>query len=128
MHHLFQSSGRALQLFSALGIVRACIDETLRLFTPIPSGARASIHPCVVPVSGTDARGNSGPIYVDGLVRFSAMLIHRRKDLWGEDAEDFVPERWLDPARMKDLSTDPFKFVPFSGGPRICPGQVCGFL
>jgi len=56
---------------------------------------------------------------------YSPLVIQRRKDLWGEDAEDFVPERWMDPDRVKDLTADPFKFVPFNAGPRICPGQVC---
>jgi len=56
---------------------------------------------------------------------FTPLIIHCCKDLWGEDAEEFVPERWTDPKRMKDLTTDPFRFGPFGAGPRICPGQVC---
>jgi len=57
------------------------------------------------------------------LLIYSALLTQRRKDLWGEDAEEFVPERWIDPDRMKDLTADPFRFFPFNAGPRICPGQ-----
>ena len=108
-------------------VVRACFDETLRLFAPIPVNARQSVHPCVLPVSGVDAQGNKGPIYIPGDVPliYSALLTQRRKDLWGEDAEEFVPERWIDPDRMKDLTADPFRFFPFNAGPRICPGQVC---
>lgn len=36
------------------------------------------------------------PIFVpEGtMVSFSIMTLHRRKDLWGEDAEEFRPERW----------------------------------
>jgi len=56
---------------------------------------------------------------------YSPLVVQRRKDLWGEDAEEFVPDRWIDPDRVKDLTADPFKFVPFNAGPRICPGQVC---
>jgi Cytochrome P450 len=112
-----------------LAVVRACLDETLRLFTPIPTSLKESIRPCVFPVFGVDAQGNRGPIYMPGpgVPLFSSRFaIHRRKDLWGEDAEDFVPERWIDPDRVKDLAADPSKFIPFNGGPRLCPGQVCG--
>lgn len=51
--------------------------------------------------------------------------MHRRKDLYGEDAEDFRPERWDD----KDLplyrnkTTAAWGFLPFNGGPRVCLGQ-----
>lgn len=81
----------------------------------------------MLPVSGVDAQGNEGPIYMPGdvMLIYSALLTQRRKDLWGEDAEEFVPERWMDPDRMKDLAADPLRFFPFNAGPRICPGQVC---
>lgn len=43
--------------------------------------------------------------------------MHRDPDIWGPDAEDFRPERWEDMRPM-------WKFVPFGGGPRICPAHV----
>ncbi|KAG8924692.1 Cytochrome P450 52A3, partial [Tulasnella sp. 417] len=47
----------------------------------------------------------------------------RRKDLWGDDADEFNPERWMDPDRARRIASDPFMFLPFNGGPRICLGQ-----
>jgi len=42
--------------------------------------------------------------------------MQRRKDLWGEDADVWKPERWL--------SRRPgWEYLPFNGGPRICIGQ-----
>lgn len=42
--------------------------------------------------------------------------MHRRKDLWGMDADDFIPERW-------EKRRPGWDFLPFNGGPRICIGQ-----
>jgi cytochrome P450 len=39
---------------------------------------------------------------------------HRDRDFWGEDAEEFKPERW---ATIRPS----WEYTPFSGGPRICP-------
>jgi hypothetical protein len=47
--------------------------------------------------------------------------MHRRKDIWGPDADDFRPERW-DGRRVG------WEYLPFNGGPRICIGRVCHFL
>lgn len=42
--------------------------------------------------------------------------MHRRKDYYGEDADEFRPERW---ATMRQN----WHYLPFNGGPRICLGQ-----
>ena len=43
--------------------------------------------------------------------------LHRRKEVYGEDAEEFNPERW------ESLKLSAWDFLPFNGGPRICLGQ-----
>ena len=42
--------------------------------------------------------------------------MHRRKDLFGEDAEEYRPERW-------ETTRAGWEYLPFNGGPRICVGQ-----
>ena len=42
--------------------------------------------------------------------------MHRRKDFYGEDAEEFKPERW-------EKLRPGWEYLPFNGGPRICIGQ-----
>jgi len=49
--------------------------------------------------------------------------MHRRKDLWGPDADEFDPGRFIDDRVKKYLVPNPFIFLPFSAGPRICLGQ-----
>ncbi|KAF9506189.1 hypothetical protein BS47DRAFT_1305586 [Hydnum rufescens UP504] len=81
----------------------------------------ASVRPSVLP-----SAPGCKPIYMPGpgvnLMYFD-FLIQRRKDLWGADADEFSPERWIDPERLKIMTSDPFKFIPFNAGPRICLGQ-----
>ena len=41
---------------------------------------------------------------------------HRDKTIWGDNADDFCPERW-------ETVRPVWEYLPFSGGPRICPAQ-----
>lgn len=46
----------------------------------------------------------------------SMWSLHQDEDIWGPDAAEFRPERWLD---LKPVWT----YIPFMGGPRTCPAQ-----
>ena len=49
--------------------------------------------------------------------------MHRRTDLYGEDAEAFRPERWGEERLRKGGGAAAFHYLPFNAGPRICIGQ-----
>jgi hypothetical protein len=49
-------------------------------------------------------------------------MLHTSEDLWGPDAKEFDPERWIDERKQRYID-NPFIFVPFNAGPRICLGQ-----
>jgi cytochrome P450 len=51
------------------------------------------------------------------MVGYSTFLMHRRKDLFGDDVEDFNPSRWA------TWTPAAWTYIPFNGGPRICLGQ-----
>ncbi|PRQ59949.1 putative abieta-7,13-dien-18-ol hydroxylase [Rosa chinensis] len=56
------------------------------------------------------------------MVVYQPYAMGRMKSLWGDDAEEFMPERWLDESGLfQDES--PYKFIAFSAGPRICLGK-----
>jgi len=52
-------------------------------------------------------------------VAYSNMLGQRHKPYWGEDADQFDPDRFLDERVKKYLTPNPYIFVPFNAGPRI---------
>lgn len=55
---------------------------------------------------------------------WSVYTMHRRKDYYGEDAEEFRPERWIDdPLTGKKGLRPGWEYLPFNGGARICLGQ-----
>ncbi|KAF8313151.1 cytochrome P450 [Cantharellus anzutake] len=102
--------------------LRAVLNETLRLFPPAPLNLRSSRLSTLLP---PDQTTNGKPIYIPGgtTVLFTPLLMQRRKDLWGSDADEFDPERWIDKERVKKMTDDPFMFLPFGAGPRICLGR-----
>ena len=94
---------------AALPYTRAVIQETLRLYPPIPFQARQAARA---------DRIRNRDVPAGSLVVLVPWLLHRHRDLW-ERPDEFVPERWLEggsglPSR--------YAYVPFSIGPRICPG------
>lgn len=97
--------------------VRAVLNETMRLFPPVPSNIRqCDPEPHAFPASGDTARYYVPP---NAIIMYSIFLIQRRKDLWGEDALEFRPERWFEPECARRVAENPYMFTPFHAGPRL---------
>ncbi|KAF5374195.1 hypothetical protein D9758_004628 [Tetrapyrgos nigripes] len=99
--------------------LRAFINEVLRLYPAVPFNGRMSKVSTTLPNKG----GRPWYIPKDTLVIYCIFLMHRREDLWGPDALEFDPDRFLDERLQKYLTPNPFIFMPFNAGPRICLGQ-----
>ena len=102
--------------------LRAVISESLRLYPVIPVNFRLAQVDTVLPLGGGE--DGSSPLFVrkGTIITWNMYTMHRRKDLFGEDAEEFKPERWLDQDGQKGLRPG-WEYVPFHGGPRICLGR-----
>lgn len=90
-------------------VVRAIIDEALRLYPPAASLSREAIGPDLL--AGHRIRPGARVV-------ISPWLLHRHKRLW-TDPDLFDPGRFL-PGRRETI--DRFAYLPFGAGPRICIG------
>lgn len=62
------------------------------------------------------------PIDPGTIVLVDLFEVHTDKELWGEDADQFVPERWL----VGNAATS--DYYPFGGGPRVCIGANLAYI
>lgn len=84
------------------------IKETLRIYPVVPLLLRhctedTELPNCTVP-AGTE-------------VVVSVLSAHRRKDVWGEDANEFNPDHF---SKEESAKRNPYSFMAFSNGPRDC--------
>lgn len=91
------------------------IWETMRIHSTSAMGLPREIP------AGADPVTISGHTFLPGdILSVPSYTIHRSKEIWGADAEEFVPERWA-PERLTPRQKA--AFIPFSHGPRACVGR-----
>ncbi|UES40627.1 cytochrome P450 [Roseibium aggregatum] len=96
-----------------LPYTKAVIEETLRLYPPVPILAREAM-------ADTSIGGKAVP--KGSLVMVVPWLMHRNPVLWSKP-DVFDPGRFLNP---KSKKPNKYGYVPFSIGPRICAGLQFG--
>ncbi|KAF9526760.1 cytochrome P450 [Crepidotus variabilis] len=109
----------------------AVCRELLRLYPPIPTMFRIAekdtILPLHTPLTGIDGHPiNEVSVPKGTKICLSVFILNRNKDLWGPDADDFKPERWLSElpdsvtsARIPGIYSN---MMTFSAGGRSCIG------
>lgn len=96
----------------ALDWCRAVIEETLRLYPPVPILARQAKE--ADRIGDIDVKPAS-------LILIVPWLLHRTEAFF-KDAHQFKPERFLTGAPRPT----PYSYIPFASGPRVCPGLQFG--
>ncbi|KAE9460036.1 hypothetical protein C3L33_08051, partial [Rhododendron williamsianum] len=94
--------------------LHAALTETLRLYPAVPADAKICFSDDTWPDGFSVRKGD--------MVAYLPYAMGRMKFIWGDDAEEFRPERWLDQNGIFQPES-PFKFTAFQAGPRICLGK-----
>ena len=93
---------------AALPWVDAVIRETLRVYPPAPMldrvASQDAVLPLAYPIRSSDGQSEISEIVVKkGTVLFVSIIgANRCKKVWGEDADEWKPERWIEPKSPKD--------------------------
>nr|ASX93970.1 cytochrome P450 CYP4AU14 [Zygaena filipendulae] len=94
------------------------IKESMRLYTVVPIIARNIDRNIYLPKCGVTLLAGTSAV-------IGSFAVHRSKTVWGPDADEFDPDRFL-PERSIDRHLA--AFLPFSYGSRNCIGRNFGML
>ncbi|KIK69207.1 hypothetical protein GYMLUDRAFT_35277 [Collybiopsis luxurians FD-317 M1] len=115
----------------SLPYLDAVCRETLRLYPPVSSMFRKSVEDMILPLSkpvqGVDGREITQLFLPKNTsIVLSILNANRSEELWGPDALEWKPERWLEP--LPESITESkipgvySHLMTFSGGSRSCIG------
>ena len=104
---LGKADDAAEELVARLPRLRAMLQESLRLYPPVPRFDRQAIGP--------DRLGNADVAPGD-IVSIWPWILHRHANLW-TDPDAFIADRFIGGPEMHR-----FQYLPFGGGARICVG------
>ncbi|AED90533.1 cytochrome P450-like protein [Arabidopsis thaliana] len=103
-----------MEYLNNLVYLHGALYEAMRLYPPVPFERMSPIKPDVLPSGHKVDSSMKILIFIYALGRMRAV--------WGEDASEFKPERWL--SETTSLRHEPsFKFLAFNAGPRSCIGK-----
>lgn len=109
--HVLGKRPPLLEDLAHLPYTRAVLNESLRLYPPIPLFSRE-------PLDQDHFGAHVVPAH--SLVLIAPWLVHRHRRYW-RDPDAFLPERFLNPESGPCAR---YGFIPFGAGGRVCPGAT----
>ncbi|KAM3396012.1 hypothetical protein P3S68_005018 [Capsicum galapagoense] len=97
--------------------VTMILYESLRLYPPATSIIRRANKDIVL---------GEVSIPADVLISLPVIILQHDKEIWGEDANKFNPERFRE--GISSATKGQVTYFPFAWGPRICIGQNFAML
>ncbi|ESQ29659.1 hypothetical protein EUTSA_v10023421mg [Eutrema salsugineum] len=99
--------------------LHAALFEAMRLYPPLPFNHKSPAKTDVLP-SGHKVKAYSKIV-------ICIYALGRMRSVWGDDALDFKPERWItDNGGLKHEPSH--KYMAFNSGPRLCLGKHLALL
>ena len=103
------------QLLDQCSYLHATCSEVLRLYAPVPVTLRVAARDTTL--LGTYVKKGT-PLML------CIWAINTSKELWGPDAAEFNPDRWIGPGKSGNGGAESaYAFMTFIHGPRSCIGQ-----
>jgi len=99
-----------------LPLLNGICNETLRLYPTVPITIRVAVR-------DTTLAGHLIPRGTEIII--CPWAVNRTPELWGSDASEFKPERWIDDGKPNNSggAESNFSLLTFLHGPRSCIGQ-----
>ena len=94
----------------------AVFHETLRLWPSVPKDMKQAVREIVLPCGIVVPAGD--------VITWSNYAFGRNKNIWGSNALEFYPERWIEMEKRPSK----FEYPVFNAGPRVCLGQALAEL
>ncbi|EJU01812.1 cytochrome P450 [Dacryopinax primogenitus] len=113
---------------NALPYLDQVVKESLRIHSPIHWTVRTALHDDTIPLSKPVIDRYGQPLHrvrvqAGDFVGVEIMAMNRSKELWGDDAKEFKPERWeKDLQGASEIPGIYAHTLTFIGGPRACIG------
>ncbi|KAI8138496.1 cytochrome P450 [Fennellomyces sp. T-0311] len=114
-----KDSSTLYEIVKSLTYTHAVLYESLRLYPSVPLGSRVALEDDIWPDGTRIKKGD--------ITTWSVYSMGRSTKVWGPDALDYRPERWIDnDGKLKRESQ--YKWPVFQAGPRVCLGQNLAIL
>jgi cytochrome P450 len=108
------------KMISKLPFLDAVVKESMRLYPVAPFVVRQLTHD--LPLAAEEGeQQHKTTLPAGALACIWIYGLHRNPKFWNRPNE-FLPERWIDPA-LKDIGLSNGAYLPFASGPRNCVGQ-----
>jgi len=93
-----------------LTYLQAVLHESLRLYPSVPLDLKTALRPDTLPDGTSVAKGD--------VIVYNIYAMGRSEKIWGKDACEFKPDRWL----SKEFPSL-YAYPVFNAGPRECLGR-----
>lgn len=120
------SAQPSLEELDKIPLLENCIREALRLESPSPEFLREATEDAVLPLAEPVVLSNGSsitsiPVPKGCWIIQSLLEVHRDKEIWGEDADVFNPDRYERPDCPSTTVPGTYgNLLAFNGGARNC--------